>query len=653
MITKRSIDEIMQTARIEEVIGDFMQLKKSGSNYKGLSPFSNEKTPSFMVSPAKQIFKDFSSGKGGNVITFLKEHETMSYPEALRYLAGKYNIELEEEEMSEEKKEEHDRRESLYVVTSFAENYFSEQLRNSDEGRSVGLSYFHDRGLSDEVIDKFSLGYCSEDWSTFTDHALNNGYKLEFLEETGLTKTKNDKHYDFFRGRVIFPIHDLTGRPIGFGGRTLRTDKNVAKYFNSPESPIYNKSQVLYGMHLARKAVVKKEECYLVEGYTDVISLHQAGVENVVAASGTSLTQEQVRLIRRYTSNITMLFDGDPAGLKASLRGIDLVLEEGMNVKIVLFPEGEDPDSYARSVSQEELQQFLQKNARDFIVFKAGLLAEDAGQDPVKRSDLIREIVQSIALIPDHILRSEYIRECSRIMGVDERPLINEINKLRRKKWRDQHKQQEQEEKDLERGAQLPPPEQPVTKEGSGIHQERELIRILLNYGEDHFSVTEYDQETNAETTTDENVAEFILHELTKDGLTLEDPTYSRVFELFREAYQNNRELPSQQFFLTHQDESVAQLATDLITSPHELSENWREKHKIHTKPESRRLKSTVRQSVFSFKLKRIEHMIRMVREKLQEDHSMEKHRQFLEQQHRLLEAKKTFSEELGRVVVR
>ena len=403
MISQSTIDKVFETARIEEVISDFVQLKKAGSNFKGLSPFSDERTPSFMVSPVKQIWKDFSSGKGGNAVTFLMEHEHFTYPEAIKYLAKKYNIEIEETEQTNEQKEQANERESLYLVNAFANDYFQDVLQNTDLGKSIGLSYFKERGFTDETIKKFNLGYSLDEWQAFTDKALGEGYQLEFLEKTGLTIVKEDRKFDRFKGRVMFPIHSMSGRILGFGGRILTNDKKAAKYLNSPESEVYHKSKILYGIYYAKQSIAKEDNCYLVEGYTDVIQFYQRGIKNVVASSGTALTPEQIRLVNRLTKNITVLFDGDAAGIRASIRGIDLILEQGMNVKVCTFPEGEDPDSFAKNNTLEELSLYLESNAKDFIQFKASLLVEEANNDPIKKAETIREIVNSIAKIPDQI----------------------------------------------------------------------------------------------------------------------------------------------------------------------------------------------------------------------------------------------------------
>ena len=436
MIARDTIQTIIETARVEEVVGDFVTLRKRGVNMIGLCPFHNEKTPSFTVSPVKGIYKCFGCGKAGNSVNFVMEHEHYTYPEALRFLAKKYSIEIEEEEQTPEQLQEINEKESLYAVTAFAQKFFTEQLFQSEEGKAIGLTYFKNRDFREHIMEQFQLGYSPDAWEAFTHKAIENGYSPEFLVKSGLTIDKDGKRFDRFSARVIFPIHNLSGRVIGFGGRILKSEEKKAKYINSPESDIYNKSQVLYGIYFAKNAIIKKDNCYLVEGYTDVISLFQAGFENVVASSGTSLTTDQIRLIKRYTPNITILYDGDEAGLKASFRGIDMILEQGMNVKIVMFPDGEDPDSFVRNHRSIEVEEFLNKSANDFIRFKTNILLKDAQDDPIKKAGLIKEIVQSISLIPDAIIRSVYVKECSATMDMAEQTLMNELNKLLRKKFR-------------------------------------------------------------------------------------------------------------------------------------------------------------------------------------------------------------------------
>ena len=480
MIKKETIDAIFEAARVEEVIGDFVQLKKSGSNYKGLSPFVNEKTPSFMVSPAKQIWKDFSSGKGGNAISFIMEHEHFSYPEALRYLANKYQIEIEETEQSDEEKQALNERESLFVVSEFAKKYFHNILLKTDEGLAIGHSYFKERGFTEETIKTFQLGYSPDQWDAFTKEALAKGYQLEFLEKTGLTIVKEDKTLDRFKGRVMFPIQSMSGRVLGFGGRILTNDKKAAKYLNSPESDIYHKSKVLYGIFHAKQEIASKDNCFLVEGYTDVIQMHQAGIKNVVASSGTALTPDQIRLINRLTKNITVLFDGDAAGMRASLRGIDLILEAGMNVRVCTFPDGDDPDSFARKTPIDELQNYLKNNATDFIRFKANLLMKDAGNDPIKKADVIRDIVVSISKVPDHIQREVYVQECASIMDISEDVLFSTLAQIGKKELQEANKKFVQ---DRKMEVVKTTPEE--TKEQVDIIYllERKIIEILLIYG--------------------------------------------------------------------------------------------------------------------------------------------------------------------------
>ncbi|WP_299834732.1 DNA primase [uncultured Tenacibaculum sp.] len=485
MITQQTIERVFEAARVEEVIGEFVQLKKSGSSFKGLSPFTDERTPSFMVSPVKQIWKDFSTGKGGNSISFLMEHEHFTYPEAIRWLAKKYNIEIEETEQSDEQKEQMNERESMYLVSKFAKDYFHDVLMNTQKGRAIGLSYFKERGFREDTIEKFDLGYCKDEWDNFTKAALTKGYDLKYLKSTGLTIVKEGgekvRTFDRFKGRVMFPIHSMSGRILGFGGRILTNDKKAAKYLNSPESDIYHKSKILYGLYQAKKEIAKQDNCFLVEGYTDVISFHQSGIENVVASSGTALTPDQIRLINRLTNNITVLFDGDAAGIRASLRGIDLILEQGMNVKVVTFPEGEDPDSFAKSNSDAELKRYLEETAQDFIGFKVSLLIKDAQNDPVKKAGLIRDIVTSISKIPDGIQREVYVQECARIMDISERVLFSELAQLMNKSDRSVDRSRSQES--------VKPKLQPVREDkkkpkvDSLLLLEKEIIRILLLYG--------------------------------------------------------------------------------------------------------------------------------------------------------------------------
>jgi DNA primase len=513
MISRSSIDRVFESARVEEVIGEFVQLKKAGSNFKGLSPFVDEKSPSFMVSPVKQIWKDFSTGKGGNAISFLMEHEHYTYPEAIKWLAKKYNIEIEETEQSSEEKAQMNERESMFLVSTFAKDYFHDVMLNSNKGKAIGLSYFKERGFKDETIKTFELGYCLDEWDAFTKAALDKGYDLKYLASTGLTIVKENRQFDRFKGRVLFPIHSMSGRILGFGGRILTADKKAAKYLNSPESDIYHKSKILYGLFQAKKEVAKQDNCYLVEGYTDVISFHQSGIENVVASSGTALTSDQIRLVNRLTKNITVLFDGDAAGIRASIRGIDLILEQGMNVKVVQFPDGEDPDSFAKSHSEKDLKAYLEDSAQDFINFKVSLLLKESNNDPVKKAGVIRDIVMSISKIPDGIQREVYVQECARIMEISERVLFSELAQIIKKGEQEKSKATRQQQNRAQQDPNEPPAEYFLEQEQAqmGIVKgglislekideiskfEREIIKILLLHGNEE---TEFIEEIENE----------------------------------------------------------------------------------------------------------------------------------------------------------
>ena len=523
--------------RVEEVIGDFVQLKRAGSNYKGLSPFSNERTPSFMVSPVKQIWKDFSSGKGGNAIAFLMEHEHFTYPEAIRYLAKKYHIEIEENEQSTEEKAQADERESLYIVSEYAQQYFQDTLFNTEAGKAIGMTYFKERGFTEETIQKFRLGFSPDEWTAFTDNALAKGYQLEFLEKTGLTIVNGDRKFDRFKGRVMFPIHSMSGRVLGFGGRILTNDKKQATYLNSPESEIYHKSKVLYGIFFAKQAIAKADNCYLVEGYTDVIQMHQKGIENVVASSGTALTQDQIRLIHRLTPNITVLYDGDAAGLRASIRGVDLILEQGMNVKVCTFPDGDDPDSFARKTAYEDLVLYLENNATDFIRFKASLLMQEAQNDPIKKAETIRDMVESISKIPDLIKREVYVRECATIMDISEQVLFSTLAQILKKDFYEGQKV-ERKQKAAMQVVQTPEEAQKRTVNRLEI-LEYDLIKNLLLYGNrecvftDTILVEEEDgtlKEEQIQQTL--KVYEKIFLELQEDEIELANPDFKQIYEL-------------------------------------------------------------------------------------------------------------------------
>lgn len=648
MIKPETIQEIFDTARVDEVVGEFVSLRKRGVNMIGLCPFHNEKTPSFTVSPAKGIYKCFGCGKGGNSVNFVMEHEHYSYPEALKYLAKKYNIEIDEEEQTPEQKDFLNEQESLYHVSTFAQQYFTENLKNSEEGKAVGLSYLLDRGVSEALIEKFQLGYCIDKFEDFTNHAVREGYKRTYLEKSGLSIRKEGKFYDRFRGRVMFPIHSLTGRVIAFGGRILSSEKSKAKYVNSPESDIYSKSKVLYGLHFARTAILKKDNCFLVEGYTDVISMHQVGLENVVASSGTSLTVDQIKFIKRFTPNITILYDGDEAGIKASFRGIDMILEEGMNVKIVLFPEGEDPDSYARSHRSDEVENFVKDQAKDFISFKTDLLMKDAKNDPVKRAGLIKEIVQTIAVIPDGIFRSVYVRECSSIMNIPEQTLMNELNKSLRKKYQEKYKGQGFENLTPEVEPQILKKDD--TTFDSAETQEREIIRLLLSYGNQEIIFEELN-ELEQKIEVPIKIAEFIVHDLKNDEIEIENPEYRLIFDEYERSLSKGV-IPNETHFTQFQDSRVAQLAVDLLSTPYELSYNW-ERNKIHVKTEQDNLKILVASTVLSFKVKKIDQMIAENQKELKETTDAENYMILIQKHMSLKQVSREINKQLSRIITK
>jgi DNA primase len=595
MIDRNTVDRIFATADIVEVISDFVKLKKSGSNYKGLSPFSNEKTPSFFVSPGKGIFKDFSSGVGGNVVKFLMEVEKLTYPEALRYLAKKYNIEIQEQEISPEEIQQKNERESLLEVTGFAQKQFAEWLWKRDEGKAVGLSYFKERGFREKTIEQFQLGYALEGRDAFTQTAVEKGYKLDYLIKTGLTIDKNNFRFDRFSGRVIFPIHSLSGQILGFGGRILKKDEKTAKYLNSPESEIYHKSHILYGLFFAKQEINKLDKCFLVEGYTDVISMHQAGITNVVSSSGTALTIEQIRLIKRFTKNITVLYDGDPAGIKASLRGIDLILEEGMNVKVLLLPDGEDPDSFARNHSSTEFTEFIEKNESDFIRFKTKLLISDAENDPVKRATLITDIVRTIAVIPDSIVRSVYLRECSKLLDIDESTLYNETYKIRLKNAEEKgkrHYHQNFVQHKPEARTQVP-----TINLQKDFKHEYELIRALLNYGNKEL-FPGYDDTPL--------ISKYIVDELREDELEFQHPVYKQIFDIISDLINRNMKIDTN-IFIMHENIEISAATVDMLTEGYDdqMSKLW-SKNEVKLETEEMKLKVIVPELIVSFKNQKV-----------------------------------------------
>ncbi len=641
MITKLTIDRIMEATDIVEVIGEFVQLKKRGANYVGLSPFSNERTPSFTVSPAKGIFKDFSSGKGGSAVTFLMELEKFSYPEALKWLAKKYSIEVEETVESTENKEEENHRESLMIVSGYAAKFFHESLLETQEGQNIGLSYFKERGFSNETIRKFELGYSPDQWEAFTSKALKEGYQQQFLEETGLSvKRDNGTLYDRYRGRVMFPIHSFTGRVIAFGGRTLKNDKNVPKYVNSPESEIYHKSNILYGLYFAKKAIRDEDNCYLVEGYADVLSVHQAGIENVVASSGTSLTVEQIRLIGRFTKNVTILYDGDAAGIKASLRGLDMILEEGLNVKVVLFPDGHDPDSYVRLVGTNAFKTHIDQNRKDFILYKTDILLKEAGNDPIRRADVIREIVESIAKIPDSIKASVFIRECSHELEIDERALLSELNKMRLSKAR---KEAQQNTRTIEPSDYLPPDELPqelpVKKEDSS--QEREIVRLLLLYGN---KMIDWDGIANT------YIGPFMIAELT--DVEFEHEASKKFVNQYAKEVENGI-LPDEQFFIHFADKDIVDLTVTLLATKYTLSDNWYEMHKILVPDEQVNMKATILGAIFHLKKQKVGKILDGLRTELQKAEGEADTEILLTQYMHMKKVEKSISDYLGSVILK
>ena len=622
-ISKASIDRIFETARIEEVIGEFIQLKKAGSNFKGLSPFSNEKTPSFMVSPVKQIFKDFSSGKGGNVVSFLMDHEHFTYPEALRWLANKYGIEIEEDEQTPEQQQKANERESLFGVGLFAQKYFTQILKEDDEGRNIGLSYFRERGFKEETIEKFLLGYSPEKRDAFTHYALDKGYSKELLEKAGLTITKNNFSFDRFAGRVIFPIHSMSGRVLGFGGRTLRSDKKVAKYLNSPETEIYHKSRILYGIYQSKTEISRQDHCYLVEGYTDVISFYQAGIKNVVASSGTALTVEQINLVKRLTPNLTILYDGDEAGIKASFRGIDLILEQGMNVRVVLFPEGEDPDSFARKKHPDELIEFLEKNKQDFVSFKTEILSRDTQNDPIKKAGIVKEIVRSIAHIPDGITRDVYVRECSRIMDIEEHVLFSELEQIRSKHLRDAQKREVSQrlhkvEPEKENVVDL----KSAAKASLHYDQERALIWLLLNHGMEVVENREAAENTEEDENRDSHVASLIISDLVENGLDFENPQFHSIFEEYLHALNEKQEILPGSYFARHENQEVTRMASDLMSEKYELAD-W-ERRQVFIAPKTSKLDKYVYEAILRFKVVKAEQIIHSMQEGLKAESTPE-----------------------------
>ena len=651
MISQKSIQEVLETAKVEDVVGDFVNLKRRGVNMIGLCPFHNEKTPSFTVSPSKNIYKCFGCGQGGNSVQFLMEHESLTFPESIRWLAKKYGLQLEETESSREAIEERQHLDSLYLINQYARDFFLDQMLNTDTGKSVGLSYFKERGFLEDTIKKFGLGFAPNKRDAFTLKAVQEGYNAELLQKLGLTK--NDR--DFFRNRVMFPIHNLSGKVIGFGGRILVKDVKAPKYINSPETEIYNKSKVLYGAFFAKRAIRQHDECILVEGYTDVISLHQAGIENVVASSGTSLTVDQIRLIKRYTPNVKILYDGDLAGIKAALRGLDLVLEQDLNVKVVLLPEGEDPDSYLQKVGTSAFKEFLNEQAKDFIMFKAQLLLKEAANDPIKKTQLIKDIVQSIARIPDPVKRAVYVRECAGLVKVEEQILVNETNKLVGRHFKKRQQEKEiGERKATSAGGEVPFPNVPppeympdqapsVEQEvGGDEFQEKGIVRVLINFGHKIFDAKE-----------NTTVAEFIIGNIEDVLDNFDNQLYQRVVRDCYHLLLEKKEISSN-YFLNHQDHEIQKLAVDMMSSPYEYSENWAKKWDIHlqtqTPPEENYKRDSI-EVVRRLKFRKLDCIIKEITAKMKEEKDEEKSINYSKVLIKLLESKKTLAAELNNVV--
>ena len=634
MIPHETITQIFDAARVEEVVADFVALKRRGSNFTGLCPFHNERTPSFHVSPSKGIYKCFGCGKAGNSVNFVMEHEKFTYPEALRYLAKKYNIEIQEEVETAEQMADKSAREGLMAIADFAARFFADQLFNTDEGLSVGLSYFHGRSFSDDTIREFQLGYSPEEWDAFTKHALKNGFSADMLEKSGLSINKDGRLYDRFRGRVMFPIHSQAGRVIGFGGRIMTSDKTRPKYVNSPESEIYNKSKVLYGISFAKHAIAANDMCFLVEGYTDVISMYRAGVQNVVSSSGTSLTTDQIRLIKRYTPNITILYDGDPAGIKASFRGIDMILEQGMNVKVVLFPDGEDPDSFARTRRGAEVQEFIRENAKDFIHFKIDLLLSETGRDPLKRVAVLKEFIESISLMPDQLTRLAYVKESADRMQMDEKAILNELNKLLRKKNTQKSGATPTEAEDLD-NLFAPEPAQPQQEafDALGTDEiEREIIRQLLLYGDVDIETNYPDPATGEPVKNKVKVAQFIINDIKADELDFSNARYQQIFNTCADELKTNPDINYRKL-TNHPDTDISGPAIDLIATKYTFSPNW-EKRSIRLLQEHEVLDFLIPNSILSFKSKRVRQILKELLEKIKtaesDDESIDLQKQYM-----------------------
>ena len=684
MISRETIQRIMDATHIEEVIGEFVSLKQRGANHIGCCPFHNEKTPSFYVSPSKGIYKCFGCGKSGNAVGFIMDHEHYTYPEALRYLAQKYNIEIEEERMTEEQKERQTERDGLFHVSEFAQKYFADLLYNDEMGRAIGLAYFHQRGLSDDIIRTFGLGYCLDDWRNFTDHARRNGYSDEVLEKSGLTIFKEQgKYYDRFRGRVMFPIFSISGRVLGFSGRILSSEKQAAKYVNSPDSEIYDKSHTLYGIYQARNAISKENKCYLVEGNIDVVSMHQSGVCNTVASCGTSLTVEQIRLIKRFTPNVTVLYDGDKAGIKAALRAVNLLFEEGMHVRVVLFPDGEDPDSYAQKYGSTQLQEYLRTHEENFVAFKTRVLLEDVDQDPIRKSEVLKEIVNTIALVPDRIEQQDYIRLAASKLRMNEQVLLQELAKTINLNLIKQRKEEAQRQSQSARTDATPTPEGPqpptdvppplepepndyelmrqssayrapeqiLAAEHPAEAQEEKLVRLLLNYGSKELPEEVTDDEGNT-FTVNIPIANIIVEEVVANDLTFDNQLYQQIFNLYRQAVDAEQPLPDANFFASNSDSLLRNKALTLMVESYSISDLWLKAKNISVPSIESRLYKDVEESILSFKLKKIDQKIESLSYVLRECKDEEEQMMLMAKHQQLIELRKAVCKPLRRVFV-
>jgi len=659
LIPKDTIDKIIDAARVEDVIGEFISLKKRGVNLLGLCPFHGEKTPSFTVSPVKGIYKCFGCGKAGSSVNFIMDHLQLTYPEALKWLAKKYSIEVVEREISAEEKEKENERESMFIVMQYAQRYFTSNLHNSDLGRSVGLGYFVERGFRPDIIEKFQLGYSLEEKKALSNTAVQNGYKAEYLVKTGLSILSNQHKegepitekdiFDRYSGRVIFPIHDVGGRVIGFGGRILGSDKKLAKYINSPQTDIYDKSKVLYGLWFAKKAIKEKNQCYLVEGYTDVISMHQSGIENVVASSGTSLTTEQIKSLHRFTNNIVVLFDGDSAGEKASIRAIDMLLEEGMNVKLLMFPDNDDPDSFSKKVPANEFQSYIENNTQDFIAFKARTLFNETKKDPIKKAEVIKDIVQSISVIPDAITRSVYVKECSGIMELDENMLQTEVNKLRRKL---NSKSEFRKEEEVSSYSEEPVVTEEEKRNESFVadSEEKELLRLILHYGNVIIEVDAEDEEKE-DHILELTLCEYVLFELMRDNVYFQDPIHQMVLDEYIHQLQNDV-LPNVQFFVNHTNPAVSTFTVGLLSFNHELSNKW-DTFGVFVEKEINSLRKSAGHTILSLKEKRLNQIIREKQELLKTIGDEADQNGLLKDILHLTNLKKQVNRLLGRIVIK